>query len=243
MGLKRLHHQSGIALGTIIFIIAVIALLAVAIAAGSSGFNANTGTESAKVMAEAIINYADAVAMGLRKVRIDNSCDDLSITTTQISFANPMDSSYANSYAPTNGSCNIFDPRGGGIVWSTVPTAALDGINTSGFDYGNYAIYDQQSLENTGAVTDGTGAGIDIILIVPYLSNAVCQQINQIVLNTRTIYTGNYVADANTSRHFHGTYWSSNPGYQIPFSQPEQCIYAQINSALINIGYFLLMAR
>ena len=97
MILGRFHHQQGIALGPLLFIIAILALLAAAIAAGSGGFRANTNTESAKAMAEVIVTYADAVGQGLRKVRMDNSCDDLSITKTQISFANPMDATYATA--------------------------------------------------------------------------------------------------------------------------------------------------
>jgi len=45
MTFRRLHHQSGIALGPILFIIAVLAVLVAAIAAGGGGFS-----ESAKAM-------------------------------------------------------------------------------------------------------------------------------------------------------------------------------------------------
>jgi hypothetical protein len=52
LGPRRLHSEAGIALGPILFIIAVLAIIAGAIAAGAGGFTANTNTESANAMAE-----------------------------------------------------------------------------------------------------------------------------------------------------------------------------------------------
>jgi uncharacterized membrane protein len=73
MASRRFHHQSGIALGTIIFIIAVIALLAAVIAAGSGGFNASSSAENTKLAAETIINYADQVSMAVQEVAANRS--------------------------------------------------------------------------------------------------------------------------------------------------------------------------
>ena len=45
---RTLNNQDGIALGPILFIIAILAIIAAAIAAANGGFTANTTTESDK---------------------------------------------------------------------------------------------------------------------------------------------------------------------------------------------------
>ena len=66
---RIIKNQDGIALGPIVFIIAILAIIAAAIAAGAGGFSANTKTESAKAMAQVIVNqcgaYQDAVNLML----------------------------------------------------------------------------------------------------------------------------------------------------------------------------------
>ena len=108
---RTLNNQDGIALGPILFIIAILAIIAAAIAAGSGGFNANTNTEGEKVMAQAIIDYGDQIQAAVN-VALSNGC-----TNTQGSFQNGVVSGYTNPNAPADGSCNVFDPRGGGLEW------------------------------------------------------------------------------------------------------------------------------
>ena len=51
----RLRGNAGIALGPILFIIAILAILAAAIAAGSGSFNTSTASEGNKAKASALI--------------------------------------------------------------------------------------------------------------------------------------------------------------------------------------------
>ena len=254
MELRTLNNQHGIALGPILFIIAILAIIAAAIAAGGGSFTASTNTDSAKVLAQAIVDYADQVKTGVNVVNA-NGCGDLSTSTNQINFTNINlnTNDYLNLYSPSDGSCNVFSQAGGGIMPHLVPQAALDGAHLGYTDYGNYAIYKNVALLNTGQPDNGSnnGAGIDLVLAVPYLSTAVCQQIDAILSGTTTIpTTASKFADAAGSTHFSGNY-TTGGGYTTPFSQPSQCIFANFrdydnhpgSSVNINIAYFLLVAR
>ena len=79
---RTLNNQDGIALGPILFIIAILAILAAAIAAGSGSFTANTNTESAKAMAETIINSCDDYQRDVQIVMLQNECDATTLDWT-----------------------------------------------------------------------------------------------------------------------------------------------------------------
>ena len=233
---RTLNNQDGIAIGPILFIIAILALLAAAIAAGSGGFTASTNTDSAKVLAQAIIDYAEQVKTGVNTVSA-NGCGDLSSTTSSINFDNSFTSGYTNPYAPSDHSCDVFNVAGGGIMYKTVPLAALNTAFAASFDYGFYGIYAQPKLQNVGPSQQ------DLILMVPYLSDAVCLQINNILGFSSTPVSAANMADANNQQHFAGTF----PGvlqYVVPSSYQAQCINAKFSQVLgINVAYFLLLAR
>ena len=86
MELRTLNNQDGIALGPILFIIAILAILAAAIAAGNGGFNANTTTDSAKI-SFGIEQFSTHFARCCRKRRRVSSGEQLQ-RTSQISFQN-----------------------------------------------------------------------------------------------------------------------------------------------------------
>lgn len=123
MTLRRLHHQQGIALGPILFIIAVLAVLAAAIAAGSGGFSGSINPDSAKVAASVILQESQQVQSTVQLL-MANGCDE-----TQLNFlasaANGNNTSNigANPSAPTDHHCDLFDPRGGNLIYVPIPSS------------------------------------------------------------------------------------------------------------------------
>jgi hypothetical protein len=67
-----LPREAGIALGPILFIIAILAILAAAIAAGSGSFNASTNTEGNKAKASAVIQVGDNLKVGMDRLTMEN---------------------------------------------------------------------------------------------------------------------------------------------------------------------------
>lgn len=122
---ERFAPQRGIALGAILFIIAVFAIIAGAIAAGSGSFTANTNTESAKVMASTVLSQMKNLDNCVDVVRSNGFAD------TQISFqvpagmfmtANGQDWGQITPLAEcTSDACRVYLIDGGGCS----PQAAI----------------------------------------------------------------------------------------------------------------------
>ncbi len=92
----RRTHQRGIAIGPILYIVAILAVLASAIAAGSGAFNSDTSAISAKAQATAILGYTYEVKLGVDRV-LGHGCKD-----TDISFENPVVGGYINPNSPSD---------------------------------------------------------------------------------------------------------------------------------------------
>jgi len=64
----RMKDDAGIAIGPILFIIAILGILAAAIAAGSGSFSTGTATESAKAKAVALIDIGQTLKLGFERI-------------------------------------------------------------------------------------------------------------------------------------------------------------------------------
>ena len=83
---RRLAPKAGIAIGPILFIIAVLGLLASVIVAGSGGFTAGTTGESNRSKAAALIDIGQILKIGFERIlgngiEFDNVIIDPTLTT------------------------------------------------------------------------------------------------------------------------------------------------------------------
>ena len=169
----RQTHQRGIAIGPILYIVAILAVLAAAIAAGSGAFTGDTSAISAKAYATAILEYANEVKLGVDRV-IANGCTD-----TEISFQVPLDYGWINpgkTYnpnSPSDKSCHVFDVNGGGVVWKDPPKGANTVLYPDGAWPKGFIPYFVGGFANVA----GTPAN-DLILYLPISSREVCDAIN-----------------------------------------------------------------
>lgn len=209
----RLSRQRGIALGPILFIIAILAILAGAIAAGSGGFTANTSNENAKIMASTILSQMKNLDNCVDVIRT-NGFDD-----TQVDFSLP-----ANTFLDglggdwtwpttsvagcTSDACNVWKPTGGGCLPQVValtPEEAVDQnvLNTWGANCaaGNNA----GCRENFPAVMQfqiegGANAPLHLVFwFDPPIKKDVCMEIN----NDAGVTNPN--GDAPHGTHTYGT--------------------------------------
>ena len=221
---RTLNNQDGIALGPILFIIAILAILAAAIAAGSGAFNANTNTEGAKAYAYIFINFADQVMQGVQKVTSEG-CDD-----TQVSFQNGVTNyNYTNSNAPANHSCHVFDPRGGAVTYSQMPVAAFAPCCRTETGSSDYL---QTVFTGHSVINAGTGAPA-LIMAIGGLRQDVCIQINNRLgvtnpsgvppNSTGTCFAHQYIGYLFTGTYVNdGTTWCGAGGSPQP---TEACVY------------------
>ena len=114
----RFQPNAGIAIGPILFIIAILAILAAAIAAGSGSFTAGTTQESSRTKASALIQIGDNLKVGMDRMMMENG----------VAFGG-----YAINASNTVNNNDLFSPTGGGI---TVPSDSMSG--TPGTDHWFY---------------------------------------------------------------------------------------------------------
>ncbi len=100
--------RKGIAIGPILFIIAILGILAAAIAAGSGSFTTSTTTESNRTKAAAIIQIGQILQTGFdRLLGAGADFEDIVIDPVQ-----------------TSSSVDLFSPNGGGITPPSVTMSA-----------------------------------------------------------------------------------------------------------------------
>jgi hypothetical protein len=209
----RFHHQQGIALGPILFIVAIITVLAVAIAAGSGGFNAYIGTESAKAMAQVIISTCEDYQRAQQRVTMENGCDPTALdftpnlglpAGTTLNGAGLDQTGGNGTNLAGNGLCALFSPNGGKLLWKQVPAASLvsnistafgsnsDNAAFAGYPvvYGLYCIQGQGQCYPAVGSTNGNGA---LLFFLEGLTQNVCQQINNLT-NAPFVFSSQQVA-------------------------------------------------
>lgn len=126
--MKRIDKNSGIAIGPILFVLAILAVLAAALAAGSGSFTGSAAQETKRVSAAALIESALVLKHAVDKMAGNNAA----VTDVVI---DPDSTSNDN---------DLFSPSGGGVnapsvimandpssdVWC-YPTAAVPRVGTS----------------------------------------------------------------------------------------------------------------
>ena len=159
---NRLPLNAGIAIGPILFIIAILAILAAAIAAGSGSFTAGTTTESSRTKASALIQIGETLKVGMDRVTMENGVDIASVVIAPANSTNNVD---------------LFSPTGGGI---TPPSTALANNSASDIWY-----YPQGIIPGLGTTT------ADQIAVLRIDANT-CNEINNKANGVNTPAVGDY---------------------------------------------------
>lgn len=110
---QRLAKDAGIAIGPILFIIAVLGILAAAIAAGSGSFTIGTTNETNKARASAIIDIGQNLKIGMDRI-LGNGVEFTSIVIDEDNTSDTVD---------------LFSPAGGGIAAPSTTMAATPGTD------------------------------------------------------------------------------------------------------------------
>jgi hypothetical protein len=214
----KFQPNAGIALGPILFIIAILAILAAAIAAGSGSFNASTNTEGNKTKASAIIQIGDNLKVGMDRLTMENS---IAFNTWTISPAN------------TSTSIDLFSPLGGGI---NPPSTSMAANPTS-----DAWLYPQGGMPGLG--TYSVDAANTIQLAMLNVTQGVCQEINNRIVGVNNVPAGadlgNFLEPYNTSAAAvtMSAAWPTASGSNIVnlSGKPIGCLH---NTNTASAGYF-----
>ena len=155
----RNNNQRGIVIGPILAVVAILAVLASAIAAGSGIFSASISSDRERIIATIIIEQATEIANAVNIVSA-NGCED-----NQINFSYSYYGGQNNSNAPTDGSCAVFNISGGRLSSAPIPPKEL------GLHYWRY---------RTGPGANGIGTSApDIWLRLEYIDVSICRSVNR----------------------------------------------------------------
>jgi hypothetical protein len=188
-GKRRLANDHGIAIGPILFIVAVLGILAAAITAGSGAFNTNTKKENAGAMAAAIIDYVQGVDVGVEIVAAKGYPD------TEISFQLPSGpltiwgggnwtSDTANANCTTT-DCKVYYTGGGGAFPNAMPPSAFDTtiLSTAGWGCAPGTAYYRSCVVpwtyQVGIRDVGGDTTPDLALLFMALNKNVCIKLNE----------------------------------------------------------------
>jgi hypothetical protein len=191
--------SSGIAIAPILFVIALLAILATAIAAASSTFSSGSGQETARVAASTMLDLCTQHRTAVSRVMA------LGCTENQISFENSIVSGYTNGSAPSDQHCHIFHPQGGGLVYRPLPAEyAWRSTGDMSLVYKPGEMFDRFAADNRipSLGSDADYAGNELIYAVINIRGDICDQINSQLKNPdkSTMFAG-----PNTS-HFVGVF-------------------------------------
>ncbi len=147
----RLGADAGIAIGPILFIIAVLGILAAAIAAGSGSFTTGTSSESNRAKASALIDIGQNLKIGFDRI-VGNG---IAFGSVVINPANTDDEN------------DLFSPTGGGIGAPSVTMAA-----TPTSDEWHYPLIAIPRIGTT------SGSRVAVLRVGEPGSAGVCDEIN-----------------------------------------------------------------
>lgn len=128
------NWNRGIAIGPILFVVAILAVLVGALAAGSGGFGSSTADDTNRVNASVLIQQATSIKSAFDRVLVAGAAPAeivISPTFTAGQEDNAIFSPTGGGLTAQNPPSNVV-PTTGVTTWRFVPAANLPGIGSSG---------------------------------------------------------------------------------------------------------------
>ncbi len=157
-------NQSGSILVYILIAVALFAALGYSVSQMMRGGGEHIGQEKTGIYVSDLLDYTKNIRGAVQMLRISNDCEE-----DELSFErNPFDGSdtdYVNPNAPSDFSCHIFHPLGGGAA----PSNTLETINGGAPWY----ITAQNTIPDIGDPSSS-----ELLLILPNLNKSLCLAVN-----------------------------------------------------------------
>ena len=184
------HSEHGNVLFLILIAVALFAALSYAVTSSNRAGGGSTEREAAQLAATEIANYAVAVQTAVIRI-IASGCLDTEISFERAPF-DGSDAGYVNPNSPSNFSCHVFHPNGGGVGWQNPSVEWLDDTHSALTDYGewfftNWVCIDQVGTGIEPCHTDIGSEVNEIIMVLRYLDFEVCQQINEEITGSAVV--------------------------------------------------------
>ncbi len=161
--IQRYHTDAGIAIGPILFVVAILGILAAAIAAGSGSFSGSSSSEAARTKAAALIQIGQNLKVGADRLGgLGYDADSVNISPTATTADN-----------------DLFSPSGGGVGAPSTTMADVPATDT--WEYTHIAV------TNMGTTATELGAFIKVALTVCDQVNVKANAISATAVSDATL--------------------------------------------------------
>lgn len=212
-----MKSNSGNVLFLILIAVALFAALSYAVTSSSRGGGIDAKKDSSELIASEIMNYVSSLEQAVTRLRVSNGC-----SLSQISFENSVDINYTNTFSRTDKSCNVFHQNGGGMYWKKANQNWFVGTSVAS-TYASYQTtsYGQFYFPNSICVLEvGTGVcppdgtGNELVVGLAFLTEGICQAINDRLGTTMNVIVGSILGKGDNSQRYRGQFPSS-PMYAV----------------------------
>ena len=134
-----MKSQRGNALFLILIAVALFAALSYAVTNSGRG-GSGIDKEQAEIAAAQILQYISSIDTAIQRMRVINGCgeSEFNFETTLYETNSGTQMNSANSNAPADGSCDIFDSTISGVTAEVLPEGGLDLNHIEVTDTGTY---------------------------------------------------------------------------------------------------------
>lgn len=162
--------EAGSVLIWILVAVALFGALSFTLNKGQRAGVASVSKEQAALAMSEMLDYARAIRGAVQELQI-NGCAD-----TEISFEETAMSGYTNTNAPTDESCHVFRPNGGGLRPVSFTKSLVDQSKTEGWT--TFYIGNKDSVQ--GAGTDcAQDSCVDMVATLWGIPTQTCLSINE----------------------------------------------------------------
>jgi hypothetical protein len=186
-----MKNSSGNALVYILIAVGLLAALSGAVMRGGGGSVSKLTDDQKKLHATDIITYANTIANAVSQLKLRG------ISNSQLSFASPNKSDYGTFDDAAR--AEVFNPSGGGIVYTEPNDAALISAFTQ------YEFYTGNAIDGIGTTCADDDCA-DLVFFVEDIKADVCVKINEIVGVTNTNDEPPVEPNFNTAEQFSGSF-------------------------------------
>lgn len=224
-------HQSGSILVYILIAVALFAALGYSVSQMMRGGGEHIGQEKTGIYISDLLDYTKNIRGAVQMLRISDGCTEEELSFERSPF-DGSDTDYVNPNAPSDFSCHIFHPLGGGAA----PSNPIENIN----DGAPWYITAHNTIPDIG----GANAS-ELLLILPNLNKALCLAVNDRLGVTNPANDAPIDTNGIDDTPFIGTYSAAEEisTSALIGAKPTGCIKDTSTTPNIYYLYQLLLAR
>ncbi len=207
--------QAGNALFLILIAVALFAALSYAVTQSGRG-GGNIDREQTALEAAQLIQYITQVQTAVDKMMLLNGCTDTTLSVLidsdedGVRETNGNDAGY-NSSSPSDESCDVFAPNGGGVIYSKPSNAIRDvsELTSASYDRTGHILFSRGNAIDGLGTTVSNASATELMLMIPYVTQAFCTEIaNNLSLSQANIDEADILMPLTVAAGFSGTYSS-----------------------------------